>query len=62
MPLPETVPVSFGGQLIVRLGRPAYRALIRAHRRYEAAKPRRQRRRQRLSRIHTAYRRRSRHG
>jgi hypothetical protein len=58
MPLPEIVPVSSGGQLIVRLGRPAYRALIRAHQRYEAAKPKRRR----LSRIHTAYARRSRRG
>jgi hypothetical protein len=58
MPLPETAPESFSGQLIIRLGRPAYRALIRAHQRHEAASPRRQR----LSRIHTAYRRRSRRG
>jgi hypothetical protein len=58
MPLPEIVPVSFSGQLIIRLGRPAYRALIRAHQRHEAAKPKRRR----MSRIHAAYARRSRRG
>jgi hypothetical protein len=58
MPLPEIAPESFSGQLIIRLSRPAYRALIRAHQRYEAAEPPRRR----LSRIHTAYRRRSRRG